>query len=75
MTEIQAVGESMRTPQAMADQQQLRANVEELSREFTSYTTVTAATVNELHQNTVGNCRQMQSELRLWATDLENRLK
>eukprot|EP00974_Lingulodinium_polyedra_P033617 3233846-Lingulodinium_polyedra.AAC.1 len=50
----------------MADQQHLRASVEELS--------ITAAAANELHHNMVGNCRQLKSELHLWATDLVNRL-
>eukprot|EP00974_Lingulodinium_polyedra_P002872 268838-Lingulodinium_polyedra.AAC.1 len=62
----------MKTLQAMAAQQQLRASVEELSREFMSYTAVAAATLNELQQNTVSNYMRMQNDLHLWATDLES---
>eukprot|EP00974_Lingulodinium_polyedra_P006948 659176-Lingulodinium_polyedra.AAC.1 len=45
----------MKTLQAMAAQQQLRASVEELSRECMSYTAVAAATMHELQQNMVSN--------------------
>eukprot|EP00974_Lingulodinium_polyedra_P089185 8648872-Lingulodinium_polyedra.AAC.2 len=50
---IQAV--QMTVMREIAKQQQLRANVEDLSKEFTRYTSVTAAAVDDLHQNMIGN--------------------
>eukprot|EP00974_Lingulodinium_polyedra_P019138 1848976-Lingulodinium_polyedra.AAC.1 len=47
----------MNALQSTAEQQQLHANVDELSKEFMSYAAVTTASVKELHQNTVSSCR------------------
>eukprot|EP00974_Lingulodinium_polyedra_P021985 2121667-Lingulodinium_polyedra.AAC.1 len=72
LTESHKVTDSMNALQSMAEQQQLRASVDELSKEFMSYAAVTTASVRELHQNMVSNCRYTQQELHRWATDLEN---
>eukprot|EP00974_Lingulodinium_polyedra_P021954 2119170-Lingulodinium_polyedra.AAC.1 len=43
LTEVHKVADSMNALQSMAEQQQLRASVGELSKEFMSYAAVTAA--------------------------------
>eukprot|EP00974_Lingulodinium_polyedra_P021797 2104941-Lingulodinium_polyedra.AAC.1 len=57
LAEIHKVTDSMNALQSMAEKQQLRASVDELSKEFMSYAIVTIASVRELHQNMEGNCR------------------
>eukprot|EP00974_Lingulodinium_polyedra_P114590 11095035-Lingulodinium_polyedra.AAC.1 len=47
----------------MAEQQRLRSNVDEFSKEFMSYATVTTASVQELHKNMVISCQRTQQEL------------
>eukprot|EP00974_Lingulodinium_polyedra_P120772 11176386-Lingulodinium_polyedra.AAC.1 len=65
----------MKTLQEIADRQQLQANVEELPKEFTRYTSATAAAVNALHQTIVGNHVKMHNASRAWASDLERRIR
>eukprot|EP00974_Lingulodinium_polyedra_P101662 9845191-Lingulodinium_polyedra.AAC.1 len=55
MTYMRVTGESVKTLQEIADRQQLRATVEELSKEFMRFTSATAAAVNSLHQNMIRN--------------------
>eukprot|EP00974_Lingulodinium_polyedra_P001375 130068-Lingulodinium_polyedra.AAC.1 len=74
LTEVHKGTDSTNAFQSMAGQQQLRASVDELSKEFMSYAIVTAASARELHQNMVNSCRYTQQELHRWATDLESRL-
>eukprot|EP00974_Lingulodinium_polyedra_P105441 10209427-Lingulodinium_polyedra.AAC.1 len=71
MTDLLVTGESVKTLQEIADRQQLRASVEELSKEFVRYTSVTAAAVNDLHQNMIGNRAKVYNELHVWASGLQ----
>eukprot|EP00974_Lingulodinium_polyedra_P098250 9523061-Lingulodinium_polyedra.AAC.1 len=56
LTEVHSVTDSTNALQSMAEPQQLRANVDEVSKELMSYATVTTASVKELHQNMASNC-------------------